>query len=124
MKEKIIGFSLFFLVICFVVVNTLVLDREIGRLYELTKDLTISEDNIEKCEKDARELYETFKEKETFISLTVNHEDLTDIENSFAEIIGAAKSGDIDGVITIKSRLISALTHLGRLTGINLDSIF
>lgn len=123
MKEKIIGFSLFFLVICFVVVNTLVLDREIGRLYELTKDLTISEDNIKKCEKDARELYETFKKKETFISLTVNHEDLTNIEESFSEIIGYLSIGDADGARVTKNRLLDSLEHLRRLSGFNIDAI-
>ena len=68
-------------------------------------------------------LYKDFKKKEQYISLTVNHEDLTDVESSFSEIVGAAKANDEEAFLTIKSRLIDALDHLRRLSGINIDSI-
>ena len=105
-----------------VIINSTVLKIIID---EITDEvIAAEEEDADEAYGEYSEIFEKYKKKASYISLTVNHEDLTDIENSFAEIIGAAKSGDIDGVITIKSRLISALTHLGRLTGINLDSIF
>ena len=105
-----------------VIINSTVLKIIID---EITDEvIAAEEEDADAAYGEYSEIFEKYKKKASYISLTVNHEDLTDIENSFAEIIGAAKSGDIDGVITIKSLLISALTHLGRLTGINLDSIF
>ena len=105
-----------------VIINSRVLKNIIT---EITEEVVDAEEvDAEIAYREYSEIFEKYKKKASYISLTVNHEDLTDIENSFAEIIGAARSGDIDSVITIKSRLVSALTHLGRLTGINLDSIF
>lgn len=66
---------------------------------------------------------EKFKKHERYISLTVSHEDLTNIEEAFAELIGAANAGDDAKLVTIKSRLKDSLEHLGRLSGINIDSI-
>lgn len=105
-----------------VIINSWVLKNMID---EITNEVEAAEEeNTELAFAEYSEIFEKYKKKSSYISLTVNHEDLTDIENSFAEIIGAARSGDVEGIITIKSRLISALRHLGRLTGINLDSIF
>ena len=53
----------------------------------------------------------------------MSHDDLTNIEEAFAEIIGAARAGNEIGLITLKSRLRDSLEHLGRLSSINLDSI-
>lgn len=64
-----------------------------------------------------------FRKAEKFISITVSHDDLTNIEEGFADIIGAAKSGITADVERIKSRLVDSLEHLGRLSAINLDSI-
>lgn len=70
------------------------------------------------------EIYEKYKSRASYIGLTTNHEDLTSIEQSFSEIIGAAKADDSDTIMAIKSRLIDELRHLKRLSGINIDSIF
>ena len=105
-----------------VIINSIVLKNIID---EILCDVTdADEEDAELAFNEYTEIYEKYKKMSSYISLTVNHEDLTDIENSFAEIIGAAKCQDIDGVITIKSRLVSALKHLRRLSGVNLDSIF
>ncbi len=64
-----------------------------------------------------------FEKAEKFISLTVSHDDLTSIEEGFAELIGAARGGNTDEILKVKSRLSDALKHLGRLSGVNIDSI-
>ncbi len=123
MKEKITAFCLFILVIGFVIFNTIVLDRQIDRLCDAAEKLEISDENIGQSEKDARKLYEEFRKKETFISLTVNHDDLTDIEECFSEMIGYLSVGDADGARVTKNRLVDSLEHLGRLSGFNIDAI-
>lgn len=123
MREKIIAFCLFFLVLSFVFVNTIVLGKQIKEVYARTEEINISDENIEECEAKMRSLYEDFKKKETFISLTVNHEDLTNIEESFSEIIGYLSVGDVDGARVIKNRLLDSLEHLRRLSGFNIDAI-
>ena len=69
-------------------------------------------------------IFKKFKKAERIISLSVSHDDLTNIEEGFAEMIGAAKAGGEVGLSTVKSRLKDALEHLGRLSGINIDSVF
>ena len=105
-----------------VIINSIVLKNVIDEILAEVTDA--SDDDAELAIDEYSEIYEKYQRMSSYISLTVNHEDLTDIENSFAEIIGAAKSGDLGGIVTIKSRLISALQHLRRLSGINIDSIF
>ena len=111
------------LLICsatFVVANSLILSSIIDSILDEvnTKDADIDETK-EKYEK----IYSSFEEKMTYISLTVNHEDLTSVTESFAELIGALEAGDEDAFITVKSRLTSSLEHIRRLSGINIDSI-
>ena len=69
-------------------------------------------------------IYEEYKDVELYVSLSINHDDLSNLENAFAEIIGAARAGDKESVIIIKSRMNDYLRHIKRLIGINIDSIF
>ena len=69
------------------------------------------------------ELSDFYMTRQTYLSLTVCHDDLTNIEDIIAELIGAAEAGDSDGIKIAKSRLSSALSHVRRLSGINFDSI-
>jgi hypothetical protein len=89
-----------------------------------TKELEgINTNTNESLAENLESLSDSFKKAERFISITVSHEDLTNIEESFADIIGAAKAGSLDDVERIKSRLVDSLEHLGRLSSLNLDSI-
>jgi hypothetical protein len=58
-----------------------------------------------------------------FFAITVSHDDLTNIEGCFYEILGAAEANDDDALKIAKSRLIGSLSHLKRLSAINIDSI-
>ena len=68
--------------------------------------------------------YEDYKRREKYISLTVSHSELSVVEDSFAEIIGAVTANDRESLIIAKSRLTEALVHIKRLSGVNIDSIF
>jgi hypothetical protein len=71
----------------------------------------------------AEEIKESFEESEGFISLTVNHEDLTNIEVCYSDLIGYLSVGMTKEAEVTKNRLVDALKHLRRLSGVNIDSI-
>ena len=122
MKIKIAAFVIIILVVGLSVVNTLFLQREINRFIDLCDSLALNEDSAESL-RDALELRSEFAKSEKFMSITVNHNDLTVIEEIFSEMIGCLKVNDFDGARIAKSRLGDALRHLGRLSGINIDAI-
>lgn len=104
----------------FVVVNSLTLSAILDDVIEKTENTRDDDPNLqEKYE----EIYSDLESKMTYVSLTVNHEDLTSITDGFAELIGTLEAGDRDSFIAVKSRLISSLKHIRRLAGINIDSI-
>ena len=91
----------------------------------------VTEELIEEIEGigdvDAVEKLVTVREKfdgiRWIITLSVSHDDILNIEEAFAEAIGAARGADTAELQIAKSRLTDALVHLGRLSGINADSI-
>ena len=122
MKSLKLAFALLILTLALVIANSIILNGIISDIEERIS--SAEEKNFETALLEYEEIYENFKKKEVYISLTVSHDDLTRIEDGFAEIIGAAKAEDEDGVITAKSRLKESLGHLRRLSGINISSIF
>ena len=66
---------------------------------------------------------ERFTKIALFISITVNHDDLEDAEVCVIEFQEAVNSEDDAALRLAKSRLISAIGHLKRLSGISIDSI-
>jgi hypothetical protein len=108
--------------IIFVLANYMIID---GIFEDMIRSLeAIEYQTAEEALLEYTELYEEFERKERYISLSVSHNDLTSLEESFAELIGTAKSGDMDGITAQKYRLSSSLLHIRRLSGINIDSIF
>lgn len=120
MKYKIAAVILFFIIVIAVWVNTLMLDRNIGRLMDRIDKIDLAE---ESSFSDFKEVYDEYRIKETYFSLTVSHDDLTSIEECFVEAIGYIKNGDIESADVVKSRLRYFLEHLKRLSGLNIDSI-
>ena len=95
-----------------VIANSIILNSiidEISDEVERTKE----EDLNEALER-YKDIYSLYQRRATYISLTTDHEDLTNIEECFSEIIGAAKANDKASLIIKKSRLIDALRHLKR----------
>ena len=119
MKTVIAAYVVLAVIILIVIINSFVISHNIDVILEKLRG---TPDNI-----DAEELYEDifddYIEKQKYLGLTVSHDDLTNIESEFYEILGAASVGDNDALKIAKSRLIGALTHLKRLCGINFDSI-
>lgn len=103
--------------------NTYIIDKTILSLYKNLAETEINEKNLESAKLEVEKIYEKYQSSESFVSLTVNHDDLTHIEDNFAELIGNLSVSDIDSAKVTKNRLLCSLEHLRRLSGINLDSI-
>ncbi len=123
MKTKIFAIAILSLIICFCVFNTYFLQKEIDGLTVKIEALEISDESVEEALRDATQIREDFRERETYISLSVNHEDLSNIETIFAEMIGQLEVASADDARVAKSRLLDALCHLKRLSGFNIDTI-
>ena len=122
-KIKIFAFILMIILIGAVSLNTYVIDRKISGLHDKLELVSITDSNTEQVRQKVEEIFEEYKSCETYVSLTVNHDDLTNIEDNFAELIGNLSVGDADSAKVTKNRLLYSLEHLRRLSGINVDSV-
>ena len=120
MKSAIISFFVLTTVLTAVFLNSFFVSRGIEKTTESLKDAPESTDSYEVY----YDIYLEYMKTQRFIGLTVSHDDLTNIESEFNEILGSIKADDEENLIIAKSRLIGALTHLRRLSGVNADSIF
>ena len=121
MKEKIFAVVMIVLTIAAVAFNTIFLHKDMDKIYDEVNNIDFS-DGIQAFE-NAKSAYNLFRKKEMFLGLTVNHDDLSNIEDCFSEMIGYLSVDDIDGAVVTKSRLTDALGHLRRLSGLNIDAI-
>lgn len=120
MKDKLLAAILLIAVIAFVIANTLILRNHIQEIIGSVRELNV---NSEEAFAVAKKVYDDYKDKEKYMSLTVNHDDLTNIEDCFVELIGYLAIKDNDSATVTKSRLISYLEHLRRLSGFNIDAV-
>ena len=120
MKIKIFAVCILVFTILAVTANTLIIKKQI----EDTKLKILSLDPSDKSAlEEARKTEAQFRRRITYISLTVTHDDLTVIEQAFAELVAYLEIGDADGAHVTKNRLLDSLEHLGRLSGFNIDAI-
>ena len=122
MKSVIFAYIIFPLLLTLSLINSFALGNIIENI-----DAALSEtddSNPALAEEEYVRIYEEYKDVELYVSLSINHDDLSNLENAFAEIIGAARAGDKESIIIIKSRMNDYLRHIKRLIGINIDSIF
>ena len=120
MKTKVFAYITLCVVICSVLINTAYIDHEINTILEDVENFDVYGIH---AKEEACDMQDHFIHSSLFISLTVSHDDLSNIEDGFAELVGCLTIKDTDGAIIVKSRLINYLKHLKRLSGINFDSI-
>ena len=123
MKVKVLSAVLLLLVVGATAINTCVLMRRIDGITEAAQRLNTEESAV-LAEENAKIAFADFKREEEYLSLTVNHDDLSDIEGLFSEMIGQLSVLDREGAEVTKNRLIDALSHLRRLSGFNISSVF
>ena len=103
-----------------VIANTVIIKKHVN---EISTAVALLDEESDEALPRAKGIQTDFKRRLTYISLTVSHDDLTNIESEFAELIGYLEVGDTDGAHVTKNRLIDSLEHLGRLSGFNIDAI-
>ena len=114
MGTKIFAAVTMIFMLVFVVLNDIALGSSIDQLTDMIeKSQTYTEAEA------ARDFYE---EKKGFIGLSVNHKDLSEIGQLLSEYEAELRYGADEAKIT-KSRLITAISHLGRLSSANWESI-
>lgn len=123
MKVKILATAILLITLGTCALNTYFLLRSIDRITSDVQDFSCTEPAKE-AKEGAQALFDSYKRAEIFLSLTVSHNDLTDIESFFSEMIGYLSVSDMEGAEMAKNRLIDALAHLRRLSGVNMSSIF
>ena len=122
MKGVRFAYLILFLLCGAVIINSIA----VGSIIEnLKKSVEQAEEvDMVKAKLEYENLYERYKKYEPYVSLTVDHDDLSNLEDGFSEMIGAAKADDTSALIVAKSRLCDRLGHIKRLSGINIESIF
>ncbi len=105
-----------------IAINSTLITRAVDEMY--TVSVSGEDTTLEAIEAKYKKIDEIFSSRELFISLSVSHEDLSDIKMLLYEIKGALAAYDLDAAIIAKSRLDDALLHLGRLSSLNIESIF
>ena len=120
MKATIFATIAMVLVLFIVSANSIALHYSISGLIDEVEKFDI---DAHDAEARAREIKTKFESTERFVSLTVNHEDLTNIEICYSDLVGYLERDMTDDAEVTKNRLIDNLLHLRRLSGINIDSI-
>ena len=123
MSTKAFAYVIFILILISVFVNTAMLQKQISEVISNVEELDLNEPDSVAVTKAAERLYDDFKKKESFISLPVSHDDLTNIESAFSELIGYLSAGEFGSAVATKNRLLDSLEHLRRLSDINLEAI-
>ncbi len=123
MKVKIFAVVLMLTLLSAVIVNTLMVEKVMTDVCDEVEMIEIKEGETDRAYTEADAAFDRYKGLETYISLTVNHNDLTNIEDTFCELLGNLSVGEANGAIIAKNRLLGALSHLRRLSGINFDAI-
>ena len=119
MKVKIAAFIIFIAIIVSVATNTVILGRQIDDLLAEVEKIKIGDGAYQK----SSILLENFRQKESFMSLTVSHDDLTSIGECMVEMQVYLSQEDYENAEVTKNRLEYFLKHLKRLSGFNIDSI-
>lgn len=120
MKAAAISIIVFISVLSAVILNSFFVSKSICEIADMLEAAPTDTESYDVYS----DIFEEYMKKQRFIGLTVSHEDLTNIEREFNEILGSIEANDEENLIIAKSRLIGSLSHLRRLSGINADSIF
>ncbi len=121
MKAVWIAIILLISVTAIVIINSLTLERIFDNISDSL--LKIDTTDTATAKEEYERVFDYFKNYVKFISLSVKHSELRNIEDCFWELIGACEADSASDITQIKSRLIGALSHTRRLIGINIDSV-
>lgn len=122
MKVKILSVVLLILLLAAVIINTALLTRRVDQIASEVQ--SVSMENTTDAMGRIMEIFDNYQRAEGFLSLTVSHNDLADINECFTELMAYLTLGNAEEASVAKSRLIDALMHLKRLSGWNIQAVF
>ncbi len=120
MKAMLIASFTLLSLLAVIVLNSVYIERQVEELYSGIDRLDIDDEG---CEEKIDKIHSDFTRARKIITLSVSHDDISNIESCFAEVIGTIRADAKVEFIIAKSRLKDALLHLRRLSSINFDSI-
>ncbi|MFA5561494.1 MAG: DUF4363 family protein [Eubacteriales bacterium] len=131
MKTFIITLSLLAVLVGFVFVNAHLVVRQISETATAVAALPLPEKPEDPARADlsgqgeqVRGIHQSWQEKLRYISLTVNHHDLMQVQDQFAALMGACEAGNYTDYILTLSMLQSGLSHLREQSLCSLGNIF
>ena len=119
MKSLIFAYVMIIILLLAVILNSIMVSKSIKGIVEMINDVYDTSLNEERYQ----EIYDEYLKRQRFISLSIDHSYLGNVETGFTEVIAAAKIGEYSDLVIAKSRLLNALAHVRRLASINIDSI-
>lgn len=120
MKSSLIAVAVLLLLIVLIFTNSVYIDKKIDEICTGLEALDIGDSE---CEASFSQLRAEFDGARKIITLSVSHDDISSIEDCFAELGGAIEVSSHTDFVIAKSRLLDAFAHLRRLSSINFDSI-
>lgn len=122
MKAVWVAIILLILTTSLVTINSIIVGNMFSDIEEMVMGVSLDDLGIARIE--YSEIAKEYERYSKFISFSVKHSEIRNIEDCFCELIGACEAGEVSDAIEIKSRLVGALSHTRRLVGINFDSVF
>ncbi len=122
MKAVWIAIGLLIASVAIVTFNSITLSLMFDNMY--CEVASASDADITEAGEKYQEILDEYKGRISLIALSIKHSELSDIEESLTELISSCRAGNAEEAQLIKSRLMSELSHIRRLVGFNIDSIF
>ncbi len=124
MKSFICALVIVGLITAFTVAGTLMIDKCLTELANDINSLSIHGENCEEIYKECEKIEKKYEKTDKLLSLIICNEYLYEIENGISEIKIYAKTNDKNGTELSKSRLLSQIEQLRRLSVISVEAIF
>ncbi len=122
--------------LCAMIILALLVSGVFFNIHYLTKTLTEIRDDLDaipipqegikdltRQEADLSHLQDVWRRRSSYISLTVNHADLMEVETQFAAALGAARAGTRENYLVSLSQLDYALSHLAEMAQASVKNI-
>ncbi len=124
MKSLILSILIIAAIITFTVTGTVLTDRSLEEISAYTEKIDSTSADFDVINEQLSSAEKSFSKSEKFLSLTLCDEHLEEIKRGLTDIKSSASAESREGVITAKSRLISYIEELRRLSSFSIETIF